>query len=285
MMTSEKSPFKLSGKKIILILVAWFVLCLLIYIFINIWERNRRQELIKTGVSISKDISSQSGLLLLERDINRLSRLIDKITEKPEVVFASIIDHKNKIIAYTDQEQFFTLNRKKSGVLDDVHYWRVTQPNNQRGMTFSSEVTFSSTKVGEVLISLSAGNIGQLQYNFFLFAGLSLLVIVLFFGITNYKDFRLRWPILATNFKSPQNPASPDSEDTEFFCPLCGKHENFSKNRFRTPDLEKFSVLKQYPGVNPSVLLSDLSKVEELSWLKRLMVAQCTKIINKIAAD
>jgi len=102
MMTSEKSSFQLSGKKIILILVAWFVLCLLIYIFINIWERNRRQALIKTGVSISKDISSQSGLLLLERDINRLSRLIDKITEKPEVVFASIIDHKNKIIAYTD---------------------------------------------------------------------------------------------------------------------------------------------------------------------------------------
>ena len=285
MTTNAKNPFTLTGKTIVLILAAWFILCLLFYIFIYIWEGNRRKELIRTGVAISKDISSQSGLLLLERDINRLSGLIEKIAEKPDVVFASIIDHKHKIIAYTDQAQFITLNRQNSDVLDDVQYWRVTHPNNQRGMTFSSEVTFSDTKVGEVLISLSAENIGRLQHIFFLISGFSLLALVLLFSLAKYKNFRPWWSALTTKRKPLPISADPGCETPEFACPLCGRHENFSPDHFRPPDLEHFPILKQYPGCTSSVLLSDLSKVEDLGWLRRLMVVQCTKIINKLAAE
>jgi hypothetical protein len=284
MAKTAKRVVNLTGKNFILCLIAWFILCTVFYVFISIWEGNRSQKLIHTGVSISKGISSQAGLPLLEKDKKRLTQFIEKIAQKPDVVFASIIDHKNKIIAYTDQEQFFTLNRHKSGVLDDVHYWKISNSNHKRVMNFSSEVTFSDTRIGEVYISLAADNIGQLTRPFVFFAVLTLLVIVFLFGIANYK--KLSW--LNTSYakvRSPEKSFIEDSIGSEISCPLCGKRENFSLNGFSTPDLEKFSILKQYPGTNSSVLLEDMEKVEELGWLKRLIVVQCTEIINKVVAE
>ncbi|MCD4721609.1 MAG: hypothetical protein K8S13_17365 [Desulfobacula sp.] len=285
MTAKTKRTIKLTGKKMIWCLVAWFVLCTIFYIFIQTLEGNRKQKLIKIGVSISKDISSQSGLPLLERDIKHLSQVIEKITEKSEVVFASIIDHKNKIIAYTDQDQFFTLNKQRSAVLDDVHYWKISNSNHQRVMNFSSEITFSGTRVGEVFITLATENIGQLKRSFILFAVLILLAIVFLFGIANYKDYLPWWNALNTKLKFSPKPFLKDFGDSEISCPLCGNHENFSMNGFQMPDLEKFPVFKLYSGTNKPVLLEDMAKIEELSRVRRLIIVQCTGIINKVTVE
>ena len=285
MTATPKISTELTGKKMILCLVAWFVICTIFYILIHIREDNRQQALIKVGVSISKDISSQSGLPLLERNIKLLSRIIEKITQKPEVVFASIIDHKNKIIAYTDQKQFLALDQQKAGVVEDVHYWRISNPNHQRVMNFSSDVTFSGTRVGEVFISLATENIGQLKRLFVFFAVSTLLAIVFLFTIVNYKDCFSWLKTLNTNLKSHKKPVLNDFRDSEISCPLCGNQENFSSDGFHIPDLEKFPILKQSSETNNSVLLQEIAKVEQLNWLKRQIVIQCTRIINKIAAE
>ena len=49
--------------------------------------------------------------------------------------------------------------------------------------------------------------------------------------------------------------------------------------------LEARHIVKQYPGTNNPVLLQEIAKIEELSWLKRLLVVQCTGIIKKIVAE
>lgn len=285
MTAKVKRSAKLTGKKMIVCLAAWFILCTVFYAFIYIVEENRRQELIKTGVSISKDISSQSGLLLLEENIKSLSRLLEKIKKRPEVVFASIIDHKNKIIAYTDQDQFFALNRQKSGVVDGVHYWRISNLNHQKIMNFSSKITFSDTKVGEVFISITAQNIGRLNQIFVFFAAAFLLGIVFLFGIANHKDYFTWWNTLDLRFGSRKKPVLKNLGDAEISCPLCGSHEHFSLKGFQTPDLDKFTVLRQYSGSNNSILLKDIAKIEDLSWLQRVIVIQCTGIIKKITVE
>lgn len=285
MSTKVKKAIQFNRKKLIIFLAVWFVLCSVFYVFIHVWEGNRKQELIKIGASISKEISSQSGLPLLEKNIKLLSRIISEITQKPEVVFASIIDHKNKIIAYSDQKQFFTLNRQKAGVYDEVHYWRIYNPNHQRVMNFSSDVTFSNTRVGEVFISLAAENIGKLTRPFIFFAVSTLLTIVFLFGIANYKDYLPWWKTVNTKLRGRKKPVLRDLGDAEISCPLCGNHEHFPLKGFQTPDLDTFPVLRQYSGTKDSVLLKDMAKIEELSWLKRLIVVQCTGIINKVAAE
>ncbi len=288
-LTAKKNTV-FTGKKMIVCLVAWFVVCSILYVFIQVWEGNRNKALVKIGVSISKDISSQSGLPLLEKNINLLTRIIADVTQRPEVVFASIIDHKNKIIAYSDQKQFFTLNRQKAAVFDEVHYWRISNSNHLRVMNFSSNVTFSGTRVGEVLISLSAERIGQLKLPFIFFAASTLAGIVFLFGIMNYKEYLPWWKDLGAKLRS-KTPASgkslslTDFGDSEISCPFCGNHENFSLTGFKTPDLEKFPILRQYSGTRDTVLLTDIAKIEELSRLKRLIVVQCTGIINKVAGE
>lgn len=285
MTQNQKIPTKFNGKLMILCLAAWFIICTGFYSFIHIRDNNRRQSLIKIGVSISKDISSQSGLPLLEKNILLLSQIIEKTTQKPEVVFASIIDHKNKIIAYSDQKQFLTLNRQKAGILDDVYYWRTSNPNNQRVMNFSSDVTFSGTRVGEVFISLAMKDIGQLKRGFAGFAISTLLLLVIVFGTMNYKQYFSWLKLLNTKLKYHPKRVHSDLGDSEISCPLCGNKENFSLSGFQAPDLEKFSILKEYSGSKKTVLLQDIANVEELSWLKRLLVVQCTGIIKKIMAE
>ncbi len=139
-------------------------------------------------MAISKDISSQSGLPLLEKNFDLLGDFLEKITAKPEVVFASIIDHKNKLIAYTDQEQFLTLKKQKPGTLEKVNFWRISGLNNRKVMNFSSDITFSDTRVGEVFISLAAEDLDSLRQLFGYFVAISLLFLFVVFSVMRYRD-------------------------------------------------------------------------------------------------
>jgi hypothetical protein len=285
MMLKKKDTGRYTRKSFILCLAVWFILCSILYIVVHFWEGSRKSDLVKTGVAISKDISSQSGLPLLERKIDHLGMLIEKITEKPEVIFASIIDHKNKLIAYTDQDQFFTFSRKKSEELEGVHYWRISNMNHQKVMNFSSEITFSDTRVGEVFISLAAGNMGILRRSFLYFAVVTLTILVLFFGFVRYRYFLAWWN---TKYKQLNAPAEPllDKKGThDFFCPLCSSAGHFSRGSCHMADLESFLLIKSYSQINKDVMLRNLDRIDELSWLKKRIIAQCSKIITTISVE
>jgi hypothetical protein len=191
MTTKAEDVTRFTKKRFVWCLVGWLLICVTFYVFIYIREYSHTQRLIKTGVAISKNISSQSGLPLLERNIDLLSKFLEEITEKPGVVFASIIDHKNKLIAYTDRDQFLTLKKEKSGDLDGVNYWRISGMNHQKVMNFSSEITFSDTRVGEVFISLAAQNMDTIKFFFLYSAVLSLWIILFMFGFARYRIFLL----------------------------------------------------------------------------------------------
>jgi hypothetical protein len=199
MANNLKNQTRFTGQKFLMSLVVWFVVCLVLFSFVKINENMRTRKLILTGVSISKDISSQSGLPLLEKNFDLLASFLENITERPEVLFASIIDHKNKLIAYTDQDQFLSFKKQNFGILENVSYWRISDLNNRKVMNFSSEITFSDTRVGEVFISLSAENMGWLRRSFVYFSTITLLILVLMFGAARYRDC-----LLWLNAKSAQ---------------------------------------------------------------------------------
>lgn len=284
-MLRKEGTGRYTVKSFILCLAAWFILCSILYIVVHFWEGSRKSDLIKTGVAISKDISSQSGLPLLERKIDHLGQLIEDITKKPEVIFASIIDHRNKLIAYTDQDQFFTFSRKKSEELEGVHYWRVSNLNHQKVMNFSSEITFSGTRVGEIFISLAAEKMGVLRRSFFFFAVVTLSILVLFFSFVRYKDFLVWWNTKYKQFNAPAEPFLDQKGVHDFFCPLCSNTGHFSRGSCHMADLESFLLIKSYSQTNKDVMLRDLARVKELSWLKKRIIAQCGKIITTISVE
>lgn len=280
-----KRTMKFTRKTMMVYFFVSFLVCTTSYVLVHMWENNSRQELIKIGVAISKDISSQSGLPLLERNMTLLNQLIEKIIETPEVIFASIVDHRNQLIAYTDQDRFFSLNWQKSGRIEDVKFWRISDSNYQDVMNFSSDITFSGTSIGEVFISLASDKMGYFKRLFAMFSLLSLLVMAFLFGIDNYKAFLPWLKTMNSRLGFSKTEQVTTTEDPEFFCPLCGGHTRFFPGAHHLPDLGKFHVLKQYPDVNASVLLTDMKKKDELGRFKRLIIAQCTKIINKVAVE
>jgi len=264
-------------------LIIWCAACLIFYIVASLIENSQKKGLIQSGVAITKNISTQSGLALLEGNINQLSRLIEEATERPEVVFASIIDHKNKLIAYTDQEQFFTLNHERSGKIDDVDYWRITGLSHQRVMNFSSEITFSGTRVGEVFISIAAEKMNGVKQLFSFFGMISLLILVATFVLTKYKVYSPWWKVMGMAQK-PSGKAGQDQQQ-EFTCLLCGHPQEGPLNGFEFPDLEKKGMLTRSKDLKKTTPSHGNVNDKELKQFKKNLIVQCAKIINKTVSE
>lgn len=274
----KKNRFTL--KNFLISISIWFIVCLVIYLIGHAVEQNKEAKLVKSGFAISKDISSQSGLPLLEREFDHLSTLIEQTTKKPGVVFASIIDHKNKIIAYSDQNQFFTLNKKYARQEDGIKYWRVISLETHNVMNFLTPITFSDTRVGEVFLSLATQNFDRFHQIVMLLGLLSFLCITLLFGAANYQNV-LIW---IQKKDLPTGITSREIEDAALFtCPLCSTATRFSGQTCDDDPLESSTVLTHYGDPEKIIMLYDLNKFEELSWIKQRIITKCAKIISIIS--
>ncbi|MCP4117546.1 MAG: hypothetical protein GY737_19550 [Desulfobacteraceae bacterium] len=266
-------------------LIIWFLFFSLCYVFLFLKDDHRQEELTKSGVFISKDIASQAGLPLLERNIDRLGELLNEVSERPGVVYASIIDHKNKLIAYTDQKQFLTLNQRGWDVLDDVQYSRAIETNDRTVINFSSEVTFSGTRIGEIFISLATRKVTSKRPLFLVAALLSLaLIVAIFVRLRKEADLPL-WINIKALFPKKEAEKEPDSTRLEITCPLCGEKSTVSSKEFALFSLNQFPILRTTVNEKKPILLTDLSKVQEMTWLKQRIVMQCTEIINRLIAN
>ncbi|WP_020589099.1 hypothetical protein [Desulfobacter curvatus] len=274
----KKNRFAL--KKFLISISIWFIACLLIYLIGHAVEHHKNNKLVKSGIAISKDISSQSGLPLLEREFDHLGALIEQATKKPGVVFASIIDHKNKIIAYSDQNQFFTLNKKYARQEGGIKYWRVISLETHNVMNFLTPITFSDTRVGEVFISLATQNFDQFYRIVMLFAVLSFLCIILLFGTANYQN-ALIW--IRKKEMTTETTAHEADDAPLFTCPLCGTPTHFSDRTCDGALIESTTVLTRYGDPEKDILLYDLNKFEELGWIKQRIITKCAEIISVIS--
>ena len=277
----KKDRFTL--KKFLISISIWLIVCLLIHFIGYAVEHNKEKKLVNSGIAICKEISGQSGLPLLEREFAHLSTLIEQTTKKPSVVFAYIIDHKNKIIAYSDQNQFFTLNRKYARQEDGIKYWRAISLETHNIINFLSPITFSDTKVGEVFISLATQNFKLFYRIVMLFAALSFFCIILFFGTANYQHI-LIW--IQKKDASANNMTDTTADEADgaalFTCPLCHATTRFSE---QTCDgrIESLTILTRYGEFKDTIMLYDLNKFEELGWIKQRIITKCVKIISAVS--
>ncbi len=284
-LTNNDVPGKDITIRLLSALIIWFIFFTVCYVFLFLKDDHRKEELTKIGIFISKDIASQAGLPLLEKNLDRLGQLLEEVSERPGVVYASIIDHKNKLIAYTDQKQFLTLNQAGWSVLDDIQYSRVTETNNRTVINFSSEVTFSGTRIGEIFISLATQKISSKRQLFLGAAFLSLMLILAIFVSVQKKMELPLWIRLKALFLRKGAANMPAANNLQINCPLCGKESNISSKEFALFSLNQFSILRATSGEKEPILLNDLQRAEEMTWLKQRIVIQCTEIITKLTAN
>ncbi len=278
---------------LIFCLLAWLMIVLITYAIVRISIGQVKRNISQSGIAMATGFSNKVSLPLLERDMAMLSQLLHEATDNPSVVYAAIIDHKNNIVAYTNAELIMPVNKGGfARTIDRVSFWEGFAADQEKIFSFSTNVTYAGTKIGEIYLALSANGINQFKRRFSLitvssFGALLLLAVVLHFTHLTLTAKRLRGqegPLAAQDV--------PLGNMAHMACPLCGSHKPFTDEAVSRVNLDGFVFLRAGNGepgaarssTSQGISLSEMGQREGLGWLKRQVIFRCTEIIRKLAA-
>jgi len=286
-------PNHRNKRLLIFCLLAWLVIVLITYVIVRISIGQVKRNISQAGIAMATGFSNKVSLPLLERDMAMLSQLLHEATDNPSVVYAAIIDHKNNIVAYTNAELIMPVNKGGfARTIDRVSFWEGFAADQKKIFSFSTNVTYAGTKIGEIYLALSAIEINHFKRRFSLitissFVALLLLAVVLHFThltLTAKRSRGQKSPLAAEEV--------PLGSMAHMACPLCGSHKPFTDEAVSRVNLDGFVFLRAENGepgaarnsTSQGISLSEIGEREGLGWLKRQVIFRCTEIIRKLAA-
>ena len=151
-----------------------WVLLAIIYGVLAIQTQRREQQLLNQGVKLVRSFIENAGLALLEQDVKTLHRLLAEIGQQPQVLYASEVDHKNKIIAYTDDDQFFPERGKKTDKVEGIESWQ-----DKDAMIFAGPINFSQVPIGEIRLALSMASIAGIKKIFAIIVFIAMASVII----------------------------------------------------------------------------------------------------------
>ena len=92
---------RLSKRPSILALVVWLIAMVIIYSIIAIRIDRIKDKIRESGIEITLKSSKLVSLALLENDVQRIHTLLLNATKGSDVIYASVVDHRNKVVAFT----------------------------------------------------------------------------------------------------------------------------------------------------------------------------------------
>lgn len=281
--------------RLLLIFGIWMLIFIVAYMFIGGKIRQLRHRISETGIAISKTFSTQCGLPLLERNMEALSTILHETTNKSEVLYAAIIDHKNNIMAYTNAELIMPLNKGESArAVERVSYWEGLSADQQQIMSFSTNVTYGGTKIGEIYLALSAAELSYWKDRFYLTILLTCGMFLIAVVVVLFKAQPLENGFSRSQKEPHPHDRVPFGDTTWMTCPLCGCGKTFSLyeavNHVNLDELiclqsNNDAPLSKVAGqTDVGLSLSKIAERQDMAWLKRQVVYRCTEIIKKLAA-
>jgi len=277
-------------KRLILFLFIWWIVCTAAYLFVTLKIDALKQTISRSGIASTRELAQKAGLPLLERDMPVLSRMLDEIAGTPDIVYVSIVDHKNKTIAYTSPELLLSENRKKVSAVGAVNVWEERTRDRIRLMEFSADVAFSGTKIGEIYLAFSADSIVRLKSGFILAATVSLCVLVIVFFVFCSKNT----PLGVGYFSRLADRRSKSSDQLyrgiQMTCPLCGTEKSLTQALPTSADLDTQIIIRpavDTPGGHQvrrkkGLNLAAIATKDDLGWFKTRVIIRCTEIIRKL---
>jgi len=162
-------------------IAVWVVLNLIVYFTLQGKIDAAQKTFANKGVDLALGLADKSGSAILSTDILSLNVAIREVMENPEVGFAAILDHQDKILAHSDPTQ---INRQLSpevfeGVVDNINGVDISTgslADNTPAMVFANDVTFSGVKIGGVVIGWEAESLSSTIKSFHVFIVLFLVL-------------------------------------------------------------------------------------------------------------
>ena len=275
-------------------LVIWLLILLAAYLIMTFQLNRRNDDTRQRGIAVTQELSNQIRLPLLEKDIPGVQALLRKAHKETNAIYASVSDHDGQIIAYTGAEYFVpgTDGAQASSPSDEVAYLEGLLKSHQKVFRFTADVFFSGTRIGEVVMALSALDAEHIRSGFQAAALVGALVFTLLFVVVRFNTRANRLDRMATRLQAATTAEGTEARGiTTVICPLCGTHKPYSRDVFRRTKFEKLVNVgssKDTTGLNISVdedgidLLA-LSQRKDLSGLKGQVIRRCLEIVKKLS--
>lgn len=285
---------RLKFKHLVAGLVLWLLILLAVYLLMTYQTNLRNDDTRQRGIAVTQELSNQIRLPLLEKDIPGVQALLRQAHKQTDAIYASVSDHGGQIIAYTGAENFIprSPDRRSTPVQDDVAYLEGLLKSHQKVFRFTADVFFSGTRIGEVVMALSAHDTDHLRGGFQIAAVIGGL---LFFLLLLLVRFSIRAG-LTGQLGSPPPPGSATGKTatrnlSTVICPLCGTHKPFSRDAFRRTKFDRLVNVASPKGTtgidtlvgDDGVDLLALSRREDLGALKRQIIRRCLEIVKKLS--
>lgn len=291
-MKPDNKPGRIKKTRWFTCLFIWWVVVVFFYLFIAAKETNLVSQVTATGIKTVLKSAKQAGLPLLERDVQALTRLAQDVSTLKGVVNVSIIDHKHKIIAFTNPDQLLPVSSKSLRMKDGVGFWHHTLADGTQAVCFSSDISYAGTKIGEVFMAMDAGGVAGLITAFFLTALVSFLLIVFVLLVIDFNGLHPLRAAIRARIRNWAGRDGPQPDGREVICPVCGSRKPLTRSFLLEANLDRYPVVRPVKKENgPALLLAqgvnlrEISRREDLGWLRRQMIHRCADIIKKLAGD
>ena len=216
---------RLSDRNLILILVFWWLAMLIVYSIITLRVNHLKTQLRKSGVEITNTFSSRVSLPLLEKNSQSIHNLLTDAANQANVVYASVVDHRNKVVAFTGTGHLMPDMTDATRSVEKVSIWEGGFASHAKILNFASDIIYAGTKIGEIFIGLSTPQSFQTRKQFTIVAVCSsilLLVLIAFLRYGLIKTWFVRY------FDSAHSNAEKMSNAKKalVICPLCGSQKS-----------------------------------------------------------
>ncbi|MBW2487338.1 MAG: hypothetical protein JRE72_07950 [Deltaproteobacteria bacterium] len=271
--------------------VVWWLVMLVVYSLLSLRVNHLKNRLTKTGIELTTELASLVSLPLLERDSQSIHRLLTEAAGKPGVFYASVVDHRNKVVAFTGTGHLMPNMTPTARSVEKVSIREGGFASHAKIINFVSDITYAGTKIGELFIGLSTPGAIQTRKIFTVVAVASGLLLLLLVILFRYQSIR---ETLTKTFAVTPSTAKieTDAQGAPIACPLCGTRKPLAATLFKQSNLDphlKGGLTTQTANVNREAAGSDKSAQthggsDDLLWLKRRIILRCAEIIKKLTA-
>ncbi len=285
---------RLKAQHLVAGLVIWLLLLLAAYLIMWFQLDRRNDATRQRGIAVTQELSDQIRLPLLEKNIPGVQALLREAHKETDAIYASVSDHGGQIIAYTGAEHFVprTDGEAAAAPSDDVAYLEGLLKSHQKVFRFTADVFFSGTRIGEVVMALSALDTDGIRSGFQMAALIGALAFTLLFVAVRFNTRIDRVNRMETQLQAATTSDESEARSiTTVICPLCGTHKPFSQDVFRRTKFEKLVNVgssKDTTGIDTlvdedGIDLLALAHRKDLSGLKRQVIRRCLEIVKKLS--
>jgi hypothetical protein len=275
-------------------LAIWLLFLVAAYLIMT-FQLNRRNDATRQrGIAVTQALSNEIRLPLLEKDIPGVQSLLRDAHRETDAIYASVSDHDGQIIAYTGTENF--VPRSDGGPpaadSDEVAFLEGLLQSHQKVFRFTADVFFSGTRIGEVVMALSALETDHIRNGFQAAALIGAAVFVVMIVVVRLNARISRINRMETSLQTGVDADEPEKRTvTTIICPLCGTHKPLSRDAFQRTKFDQLvnvAASRDTTSINQladeeGIDLMALANRKDLAGLRRQIIRRCLEIVKKLS--